>query len=174
MPSAMIDSAAGCSVCPGCGLRLPTIDDASTSKIRASPECQRLCHKLAYYTLSRGDALFIHQVAVDAYAAQHAGPSSKPISIAFALIGLCLVLERGCTGKEAQLEHMRLATLSKTWPPFDPPASRGSMTVADVLESLPGEQRDAALNCWAASVWEAWKHEHAAVRLLIDRYRQHP
>ena len=52
--------------------------------------------------LSHGDAFFIHQVAVDAYAAQHAGPASKTITIAFALIGLCLLLERGYTGKAVQ------------------------------------------------------------------------
>jgi hypothetical protein len=62
--------------CPGCGLRLPGLrDEASNPKVNASAECQRLCHELSRYTLSHGDAFFIHQVAVDAYAAQHAGPA---------------------------------------------------------------------------------------------------
>lgn len=60
--------------------------------------------------LSHGDAFFIHQVAVDAYAAQHAGPASKTITIAFALIGLCLLLERGYTGKAVQRAHMHSPT----------------------------------------------------------------
>ena len=78
--------------------------------MNASAECQRLCHELSLYTLSHGDAFFIHQVAVDAYAAQHAGPASKPITVAFALIGLCLLLERGHTGRAVQR-----ARPSNTW-----------------------------------------------------------
>ena len=74
-----------------------------------------------------GDAFFIHQVAVDAYAAQHAGPASKPITVAFALIGLCLLLERGHTGKAVQRAHMRSPSRSKSWPSFDPPDYRGKL-----------------------------------------------
>jgi hypothetical protein len=65
--------------CPGCGLRLSRSDNEVTNpKVNASAECQRLCHELSLYTLSHGDAFFIHQVAVDAYAAQHAGRANAP------------------------------------------------------------------------------------------------
>jgi hypothetical protein len=154
-------------------LRLPGLrDEASNPKVNASAECQYLCHELSLYTLSHGDAFFIHQVAVDAYAAQHAGPASKPITVAFALIGLCLLLERGYTGKAVQRAHMLLAKRSKRWPSFDPPAHRGGVTVADVLCVVPGSQRDTAITRWAASVWAAWVQAHPAVRSLIDRYEE--
>jgi hypothetical protein len=160
-------------VCPGCGLQLPRLrDEASNPQVNASAECRRLYHELSLYTLSHGDAFFIHQVAVDAYAAQHAGPASKPITIAFALIGLCLLLERGYTGKAVQRAHMRLASRSKRWPSFDPPAHRGSMTVADVLHVVPGSERDTAIMRWATSVWSAWERAHPAVRTLIDQYEK--
>ncbi len=155
-------------VCPGCGVRLPALrDEASTPQVNASPECQRVCHELSLYTLSHGDTFFINQVAVDAYAAQHAGPLSKPITVAFALIGLCLLLERGYSGKAVQRAHMRFAKQSKRWPSFDPPAYRGSVTVADVLRAVPGSDRDAAIMQWATSVWLAWERAHPAVRTLI-------
>jgi hypothetical protein len=158
-------------VCPGCGLRLPGLhEEAPKAQVNASAECQRLCHELSLYTLSHGDAFFIHQVAVDAYAAQHAGPASKTITTAFALIGLCLLLERGYTGKAVQRAHMRFANRSKRWPSFDPPAQRGSVTVADVLRVVPGSERDQAIMEWASSVWTAWEREHPAVRTLIDQY----
>ena len=160
-------------VCPGCGLQLPGLrDDAPKLQVNASAECQRLCHELSLYTLSHGDPFFIHQVAVDAYAAQHAGPASKPITIAFALVGLCLLLERGYTGKAVQRAHMRLAGRSKRWPSFDPPAHRGGVTVADVLRAAPGGERDTAIMRWAASVWMAWDREQAALRTLIDQYER--
>lgn len=158
-------------VCPGCGLRLPRQDDNVTSpQVNASAECQRLCHELSLYTLSHGDPFFVHQVAVDAYAAQHAGPASKPITVAFALIGLCLLLERDHTGRAVQRAHMRLANRSKRWPTFDPPAHRGSVTVAYVLRAAPGSERDTAIMRWASSVWTAWEQAHWTVRSLIDQH----
>jgi hypothetical protein len=157
--------------CPGCGLRLSRSDNEVTNpKVNASAECQRLCHELSLYTLSHGDAFFIHQVAVDAYAAQHAGPASKTITIAFALVGLCLLFERGYTGKAVQKAHMRFANRSKQWPLFAPPAHRGSVTVADVLSVAPGSERDTAIMHWAASVWTAWEQAHPAVRTLIAHH----
>jgi hypothetical protein len=160
-------------VCPGCGLQLPGLrDEAPKPQVNASAECQRLCHELSLYTLSHGDAFFIHQVAVDAYAAQHAGPASKTIAIAFALVGLCLLLERGYTGKAVQRAHMRFASRSKRWPSFDPPAHRGNVTVADVLRAVPGSERDKAIMQWATSVWTAWEQAHPAVRTLIDQYER--
>jgi hypothetical protein len=146
------------TVCPGCGLR-STVSD----------ECQRLCHELAFYTLSQGDTFFIHQVAVDAYAAQHAGPSSKPIGVAFALIGLYLLHERNYSGKDVQNAHMRLARLSKEWPSFRLPSHRGNLTVADVVATEPGTARDTMVMKWAASVWAAWHAERAAVAALLKR-----
>jgi hypothetical protein len=160
-------------VCPGCGLQLSGQPDETSSPQRnASAQCQRLCHELSLYTLSHGDAFFIHQVAVDAYAAQHAGPASKPITVAFALVGLCLLLERGYTGKAVQRAHMRLASRSKRWPSFDPPAHRGSVTVAEVLRAVPGGERDAAIMRWAKSVWMAWERAHPAVRTLIEQHEE--
>ena len=160
-------------VCPGCGLRLPRLgDEATNPQVNASAECQRLCHELSLYTLAHGDAFFIHQVAVDAYAAQHAGPASKPITVAFALIGLCLLLDYGYTGKAVQRAHMRLANRSKRWPSFDPPAYRGSVTVAEVLRVVEDGERDSAIMRWASSVWMAWEQAHPAVRTLIDHYEK--
>lgn len=64
---------------------------------------------LSLRTLTLGDANFVHQHAVDACAASHAGGSSRPITVWFALAGLCLALERGLTGREVQFAHLRMA-----------------------------------------------------------------
>lgn len=73
-------------------------------------------HELCGYTFTRGDATFIHQYVVDAYAAQNADERTKPIKITFALVGLYLFLEHGFSGKEVQRAHMRLARPGRTGP----------------------------------------------------------
>jgi len=60
---------------------------------------------LCAYTLTRGDAAFIHQHVVDAFAAQSADEATKPITLTFALVGLYLHVERQFTGREVQRAH---------------------------------------------------------------------
>src|SRR6186997_35548 len=100
-------------------------DDEETSADRAAYD------ELASYTLAHGDSAFIHQHVVDAFAAQHATEDSKPIGVAFALIGLYLHVERGRSGREVQQAHMRLGRQRREWPVFDLPATRGEVTIAD-------------------------------------------
>ena len=123
--------------------------------------------ELAVYTLTHGDPAFIHQYVVDAFGAQHATDDSKPIGVAFALIGLCLHLERGWTGREVQLAHVRLARTRRSWPTFPLPADRGDVAIHDVLAAEPGPERDNAIEAWSASVWRAWSGSHERVRELL-------
>lgn len=111
---------------------------------------------LAAYTLTLGDPAFIHQHVVDAFAAQHATEATKPITVAFALIGLYLHVERGLTGRQVQRAHMMLARRSRTWPVFRLPETRGAMTAADVLAAPAGPARDRAISSWSGVVWSAY------------------
>jgi len=81
--------------------------------------------QLAYYTLSHPDPSFIHQYAVDAFTAQHADSHTKPIAVAFALIGLYLHVERHETGRQVQHVLMLLARRRRPWTTFALPAERG-------------------------------------------------
>jgi hypothetical protein len=142
--------------CTGCGAALR--DEAAG--------CLGLYHDLSVHTLSDRDPTFPHQLAVDAYAAQHAGGAPKPITTAFALIGLYLVNERGFTGRQAQRAHMFLGRRRQTWPRFSPPVHVGDVTVADVL-AAGDAGRNEALRRWAASVWDAWRDQHEQVAALV-------
>ncbi|HEY7377039.1 MAG TPA: DUF5946 family protein [Polyangia bacterium] len=147
--------------CPACGAGLRAGDAAG---------CLGLFHELSVATLSDRDATFPHQLAVDAYAAQHAGSAPKPLTTAFALIGLYLVCERGFTGREAQRAHMFLGRRRQEWPRFRPPADVGPITVADVLAAGEGG-RQAALRRWAAAAWAAWRDQHqTVVELVRERF----
>lgn len=125
---------------------------------------------LAAYTLTRGDATFIHQHVVDAWAVQYATPESKPIAVAFGLAGLCLHLERGFTGREVQLAHIEMARERKPWPRFPLPAGRGAMTALDVMAMPAGPERDRAIDAWCVSVWEAFHDSHEQVRAMLAEH----
>jgi hypothetical protein len=126
-------------------------------------------NELMSWSLSLRDREFIHQHVVDAWAAQHADETSKPIGVAFALIGLYLHLEEGYTGRDVQRVHMRLGQPRgrgpgrKDWPRFPLPASRGVMTVTQVL-AAPEAERAAAIERWCRSVWQAWSDSHEQIR----------
>ncbi|MFA5347598.1 MAG: DUF5946 family protein, partial [Methanoregula sp.] len=78
--------------CPGCGLKLPDRHLDPGDRLNASGECLGIYYELTYWTLTLQDGRFIHQHAVDAYSAQHAGGISRLISSVFGLIGLYLAL----------------------------------------------------------------------------------
>jgi hypothetical protein len=146
--------------CTGCGAELR---DGAVG-------CLGLYHELSVHTLSDRDPTFPHQLAVDAYAAQHAGAAPKAITTAFALIGLYLVNERGFTGRQAQRAHMLLGRRRQHWPRFSPPVQVGDITVAHVL-AAGDAGRVQALRRWAASVWDAWRDHHMEVAALVrDRF----
>ena len=124
-------------------------------------------HKLSYYTLAHRHPSFIHQHVVDAYTVQCASESSKPIAVAFALIGLYLAVEENRSGKDVQRMHMRLAKKRREWPRFALPQHRGAIAVSDVLAAPAGERRDDMIQQWCASVWTAWAESHAQVKALL-------
>lgn len=124
--------------------------------------------ELRAYTLTHGDPSFIHQHVVDAFMAQHADENTKPIGITFALIGLYLHVEKGVSGRDVQRMHMLLARRKRTWPRFTLPKNRGSVTVLDVMRAPAGPERDAAIEAWAASVWDAYRDQRDVVAALLE------
>jgi hypothetical protein len=123
-----------------------------------------------------------HQLAVDAYAAQHAPPEIPgdlaPIGVAYALVGLHLALDRGLPGVQVRAAHQRMGRPDASWPPLPAPAGRGAMTVFNVaaaglmIGSVAGHAQ--AVRAWAASVWQAWSAQHVPVAALADRLRISP
>lgn len=136
------------------------------------PDVTDAYHELSAYTLMHGDPAFIHQHVVDAWAAQTAAPTDKPIRLAFALAGLHLHVEHGVTGREVQRAHMRMAKLPKRFPPFVLPASRGTITALDVMRAPAGDERDAAIDAWCASVWAAYAEARPVVIRMLEEMRE--
>jgi hypothetical protein len=133
-----------------------------------SPE-EEAYHEVSAYTLTRGDRTFIHQHVVDAWAAQRASADSKPVGVFFALVGLYLHVERGFTGREVQLAHMKLARRPEPWPVGELPAARGDVTARHVLAAPEGEARDTMIDEWARSVWGAYAGSREQVSDFLRR-----
>jgi len=77
---------------------------------------------------------------------------------------LCLMLERRLDVGRAT-DAMRAAAEAKarfTW--LTPPPSRGTTTIADVLDAGNGEDHQQRVRAWAASAWLAWSPHHPVIR----------
>jgi hypothetical protein len=131
-------------------------------------EDQEKYHELAYYTLAHLDPSFIHQHIVDARTAQCANEDTKPVAVAFSLIGLCLYVEENRSGREVQRVHMQLAKNRRAWPTFKLPQRRGAITVSEVVAMPAGVERDVMIRRWCVSVWDAWQESHSSVRALLQ------
>jgi hypothetical protein len=155
--------------CPGCGLVFPDDSGQIDDRFYASAACRALFNTLSYYTLAQQDSFFIHQVAVDAYTAQHTGPGTKPMTVLFSLAGLYLVNERAFTGHQVQRVHMALARMAREWPRFEPRSDRSWLTVHHPVSAPEDRKRDAIM-AWSRSVWEVWKPEEARVAGVLRAY----
>jgi hypothetical protein len=127
--------------------------------------------ELCTYTLTHPDPSFIHQQVVDAFAAQNASETSKPISVTFALVGLYLHVEKGFNGREVQRVHMQLARQKHKWPSFSLPEARGAITALDVIKTPEGTERDRAIHDWCSAVWGAFVGNRERIISLLNNRR---
>ena len=107
---------------------------------------------------------------MDTYAAQHSGLNVKPITTAFALIGLYLTFERGYTGKEVQRAHMILGKVHRQWSLINPPKEKAALTVLNVVLGLTEEIYREHINAWGKSVWLLWSPQHENIGKLVEMY----
>ena len=131
------------------------------------PSDQELFDELSFYTLAHGDPAFIHENSADAWRAQQADETTKPMAVIFAVMGLYLYLEKGFTGKQVQLAHMRMARRPRSWPTLPLPAQQATIRVADVVATKPGAARDAMIRQWCASVWDTWQESRTQIVALV-------
>ena len=108
-------------------------------------------------------AAALHQLTVDAYAAQHPGvPSRRSIqSVAVHLISLCAQLERDATPARAREIIIAALGVAYRYVWLDPPRFDGALSVVDVAAG-------ADVRAWAESVWRAWAPHHDTVRAWLN------
>ncbi len=108
----------------------------------------------------------VHQLTVDAYAAQHPGtPSAQSIqSVTVHLVGLYIVFELGRTPTEARKTIQRAVQHKKDFVWLDPPPSLGEMTILDIHGARDHAEHNSRVRKWAMSVWKAWEPHHPKIR----------
>lgn len=133
--------------------------------VRREMTHQEACEQLSSDYAAFGDLAFTLQPVIDAYAAQHADRGTKPITLFFALVGLCLRVEKGLSGRQVQRMHQLLAQRKQSWPIIEIPAQgAGAISAVDVVARGIGAERDAAVDPWCASVWSLYRGSHELVR----------
>jgi hypothetical protein len=122
------------------------------------------------YVYAMGRPGFILQHVVDAFGVQTASNDSKPISVVFGLIGLYLRVERHFSGRQVQEVHMKLGRRKREWPRVFVPEARGRLTVADVLATPAGAERDIAIDDWSRCIWAAVSGNRETVIALLREH----
>ena len=160
------------SACPGCGLVLPDADRPQTERLNASAACQVVHDRVAAFEVDHLPLARFRQLRVDAYGAQHAGPPTPAIRVAYGLVGLHLALDHGVSASGVRSAHTRMGRPQPDWPRFET-APHADVTVGDVARSGvdAGSSRGhaEALLLWATSVWTSWSARHDDVATLTRR-----
>lgn len=139
--------------------------------MESSPACWAAYGEVLAREYSDPAYFQVHRLSVDAYAVQHPGkPSPQTIqSVAVHLIRLCLLLERGLPMERANAAMLKASEQEALYVWLEPPVSRGSMTVAEVLEAQGVEAHMAAVRCWAETSWAAWAPYHATIKNWLPK-----
>jgi hypothetical protein len=161
--------------CVGCDALVPDVEGPVHPYMESSPGCWQWYGELnASGTYVAGAADVVRWHPVDCFAAQHPGGAvgdrRQRQSVAVHLTALCLVREFDLpVGRLPQVrQHTSTTVLPRLglgdWPYLEPPASLGSITVADVHRAVAGEVLARAVDAWSAGVWQAWRTHHDTVR----------
>jgi hypothetical protein len=135
------------------------IDGPTHPYMESTPGCWAAYGEVLAREYGSAELMEIHRLSVDTYAIQHPGhPSRQAInSVNLHLIRLFMRLERGLP-EERSNDVMRGLTQRKRefhW--LEPPASRGTITVANVARCIEPERHKAAVREWARSALDAWR-----------------
>jgi len=153
--------------CIGCGARLPDVDSGGHRYLGASPGCWAVYSEVLAREYSDVRYGSVHQLTVDAYAAQHPGkPGSQTMqSVALHLISLYLQLEMGASPMQVIRVRQTGAKEKGRFSWLTPPEDPGRLTIVHVHQARDANEHIERVTAWAHSVWTAWTIHHATVRV---------
>jgi hypothetical protein len=156
---------------PGCDLELLEEDGPTHAYLGASAACWRIYGEVLAREYEDLNYWRAHQYTAHAYAAQHPGkPNPQTIqSINVHLVALYLLLEKELEPHQVAKPMAQLAKIKAQLEWLEPPDSRGELTIREVHAAQESAQHLDLTQRWAKSVWQAWKHQHTAIRSLAAR-----
>jgi Family of unknown function (DUF5946) len=151
-----------------CGAVLPQCEVRAThGYIPSTPECWWTFGEVVAREFEDPALLdAVHQLTVDAYAAQHPA-GQPPKSLDAHLVSLYVALERGRDPSEAREALKNFVETPTLFPELPVPANLGPLTIADVA-AASHEQHCETVRRWAQQVWSAWSESHARIAALLD------
>ena len=154
------------TACDGCGAVFGPGDGPTHPYIESSPACWAAFGAVVAREFADPTWFAVHQLTVDSYAVQHPGrPSPRSLrSVGLHLIGLFTVLEVGLEPHQATKAIQSAARDRSRFDWLEPPADRGSITVADVIRAGSAAEHARVVRDWAESTWRAWSPHHATIR----------
>ena len=155
----------GVDACPGCRALLPVETGPTHPYMRSSPGCWARYGEVLAREFGDPAYFALHQMTVDAYAAQHPGVAERRAiqSVGLHLMTLCMVIEHGSDPHAGPKLHRRMVTRpTSEW--LDPPPMDGGLTIVDVLPAQSPSEHERLVRAWADDVWEAWAPHHETVR----------
>jgi uncharacterized protein DUF5946 len=144
--------------CDGCGLAV----DGGTDG------CQKLFDDES--VREYGDVAFAgrRRLVVDTYALQHpARYCRSATSFAAHLTGLCVAIEHRARETELNDAVQRWLGRRPELDRPDPPASRGPLTIADVLAASSVNEHRSVVERWARGTWAAYAELHEVARAWV-------
>lgn len=157
--------------CADCGTALPPVDAPGHHYFGASPSCWALYGEILAREYSGPRYMEVHQLTVDAYAAQHpgaAGPRAQR-SVWGHLASLYVQLEKDEPEAVARRMIARVAAMADELGWLEPPERKGDVTVGDVIAASGADEHHAAVRVWARAVWEAWGGHRDRVIAAVER-----
>lgn len=152
-----------------CGATFPRSENVTTHRyIRSAPECWAAFGEVLAREYEH-PVLFgaVHQLTVDAYAAQH--PENQPAkSLVSHLVSLYSILERGGAGPAAIKAFVEGR---REFPTLVTPTDLGPLTIADVAAAEEPDTHRDTVRHWARQVWGAWSGEHSRIAALFGPNR---
>jgi hypothetical protein len=162
--------------CIGCGALVPDIDGpAFRYPESGSPGCWAIYTEILARQYQGFDDATSHKLSVDAYAVQHPGRRTPQTvqSVNVHLISLSLFLERGYdSARSNQMMDQAIRRFKGQFSWLEPPASRGALTVLDVVWAGDAEDHQPRVRRWAESAWEAWSPHHAAIHAWVHKLEE--
>lgn len=150
-----------------CGAKLPRSNSRATHRyIVSTPECWA-CYGVVLAREYEDPALFgaVHQLTVDAYAAQHPA-DQPPKSLLCHLVGLQAAIACGHDQTAAREALKAFVENRATFPMLAAPIDLGPLTVVDVADARTPQWHCDIVRRWASQVWLAWSDQHAAIAAL--------
>lgn len=156
--------------CMWCGGEFEDIEGPTHRYMQSTPGCWAAFGRVLAREYEDPRHFVVHRLSVDSYAAQHPGVSSAQSiqSVGVHLVRLCLFLERGLTPERANEAMLAAAKQKSAYVWLEPPASLGSITVADVDAAASPDEHCARVRDWARQMWAVWSPHHAVIRRWAD------